>query len=97
MTREEVLVLADRVVRPEFGDREIERIAVREDEDWSGAPSIYIDVSVAPGTRALDAETSMRLLRTLNREVIAAGDPRVPYLRLRDEAEERREDEGMGA
>ena len=88
MTRQEVLDLADRLVRPVFRDREIERIDVREDDDWSGEPSIYIDVSIAPGTITPDVDAYLRATRRLNRELLAAGEQRFPYVRLRDRSDE---------
>ena len=89
MTKEGVLDLANRVVRPLLGDRTIEEIAVREDFDSVGDPSIFVDVFMAPGTRPLDGNVSIRLFRDFHNELLDAGERRQSYLRFRDKSDER--------
>lgn len=88
MTRAGIVEMADRLVRPAFRERDIEEIEVREADDWSGAPSIYVNVFLAPDVLRPDAETWNRVLRRFSDELVAAGDSRFPYVWLRDRREE---------
>lgn len=93
MRREEILQLADRVVRPAFRERDIEEIDVREEEDWSGTPSIVVEVFMAPAAQPPDVDSWFRMKRMFSRELLAAGDMRFPFVRLRNRAEEEDEEE----
>lgn len=88
MTKEGVLDLANRVVRPLLDDRAIEEIAVREDIDSVGDPSFFVDVFIAPGTRPLEGDVSIRLFRDFHNELLDAGERRQSYLRFRDRSDE---------
>jgi hypothetical protein len=80
--------LARRLLRPLIDDSMIEAIDVREDEDWSGTPSLFVDVFVSPGKPRPDAESWTRLKRSLSQELLDGGEQRFPYIRLRDRAAE---------
>ena len=88
MTKEGVLDLANRVVRPLLDDRAIEEIAVREDFDSVGDPSIFVDVFIAPNTRPLAGDVSVRLFRDFYNELLDAGERRQSYLRFWDRSDE---------
>lgn len=87
MTAEDVKVLAEPLLRRLF-DHAVETVDVLERDDWSGAPSLYIDVFLAPGTGAPDPDAWIRLRRSLSDELVASGEPRFPYFQLRDRKEE---------
>jgi hypothetical protein len=97
MTPDRVLSLAEPLLRPVLGEDNVETIEVREDDDWSGAPSIYIDVFVAPGTKWPDGRVLTGLRRTLSDKLVAAGEARFPYIRLRDRKEENDDMPGQAA
>lgn len=88
MTPDLVLGLAEPLLRPALGQHNVETIAIREEDDWSGAPSIYIDVFVAPGTKWPDGSALTELRRILSDKLVAAGEARFPYIRLRDRQDE---------
>ena len=88
MSPEQVLGLAESLLRPALGEANVEDVVVREDEDYSGAPSIYIDVFVAPGTGWPDGNALTALRRTLSDKLVSAGEARFPYIRLRDRSED---------
>lgn len=83
----EVHGFAEPLLRSLFGEA-IEGIKVRADEDWSGTPSLYIDVFLVPGTGAPDPEAWATLRRTLSDTLVGSGEGRFPYLQLRDRREE---------
>ena len=88
MTKDEVLGIADRVIRPAFAEGAIEEIAVREDEDWTGDPSLYVDVYLAPDAALPEVKVSSRMRLALQDGLLATGEQRFAYVRLRDRAEE---------
>lgn len=97
MKTKEVLALADRLITPIVGPNNIEEIVVREDDDWSGAPAIYVDVFVKPGARrpAIDVWTRAKL--KFSDELVAKDDQRFPYIQVRDRKAEREERPGKAA
>lgn len=88
MTPDQVLGYAEPLLRPVLGDENVETVAVREEDDWSGAPSIYIDVFVVPGTEWPDGNALTGLRLALSDQLVAAGEARFPYIRLRDRQDE---------
>lgn len=88
MTPSDVQRLAEPLFRSVFAKEAVETVDVREDEDWSGTPSLYIDVFLSSGTGAPDPDAWMRARRTLSDELVASGELRFPYVRLRDRVEE---------
>lgn len=87
MTPSDVQRLAEPLLRSLFNGS-LEEVSVREDEDWSGAPSLYIDVFLVPGAKVPDHARYRDLKRTVSDTLVASGDLRFPYFRLRDRAEE---------
>lgn len=87
MTASEVQSVAEPLLRSLFDDT-VENVQVHEDEDWSGTPSLYIDVFLLSGTGAPDPDAWTRVRRTLSNRLVASGEPRFPYVRLRDRQEE---------
>lgn len=88
MTPEEVRGLAEPLLRPALGDENVESVAVRDEDDWSGAASISIDVFVRPGTGWPDGTTLTRLRRSLSDRLVRAGDLRFFSIRIRDRHDE---------
>lgn len=93
MTRDQVLGVADPILRPVLGDENIQEITVREDEDWSGEPSLYIEVFIVPEPFSFDYDAWGDARLKLSDTLVRAGELRFPYIRLRDRHEESEESE----
>lgn len=88
MTADEVRVLADATLRPVLGDRNVEQIVVREQDDWTGDPALYIDVVVAPDLDVLDAGLWLSARLRLSDQLVEHGDKRFPFVSLTDRKEQ---------
>lgn len=88
MTADEVRVLADTTLRPVLGDRNVEQIVVREQDDWTGDPALYIDVFVDPALDALDAGQWLNARLRLSDQLIERGETRFPFFSLTDREEQ---------
>lgn len=95
MTKDGVLRIAERVIRPALGDRTIEDITVREDADWTGEPSLFVDVFLAPDTRPIDGDVSLDVRRSFRQQLLDEGEQRFAFVRLRDKAGEEEEEEDL--
>ena len=91
MTPDQVRDLAGTLLRPVLGDENVEDIVVREDDDWSGEPALYIDVLVEPSAGVPDGDQWLTAKRTLLDRLVANGDKRFPYISLTDREEKRSE------
>ena len=91
MTPDQVLGYAEPLLRPVLGDENVEGIVVREDDDWSGEPSIYIDVFVVPGLSVFDFDAWGDARLALSNKLVGAGELRFPYIRLRDRRQDSQE------
>jgi hypothetical protein len=91
MTRDDVADLTERMVRRAFGEQNVEDVVVREDDDWGGDPSLFIDVFLTPEAWSVD-DGSLDIDHRLREKLRASGERRFAYIRLRDRAGE--EDEG---
>lgn len=87
MRADEVASLAQPPLEAFFGGS-LESVEVIGAEDWSGTPSLYIDVFLAPGTGAPDTDAWFKVRRALSDRLVAAGELRFPYITLRDRQEE---------
>jgi hypothetical protein len=88
MTTNGVLEVVERIVRKGIRPDMVESVVVREDEDWSGDPSLFVDVFLAPDAEPPDVEASMQVRRSLTQELLDRGERRFAYLRFRDRAGE---------
>ena len=88
MTKSGIFEVAERIVRRGIRSDMVESVVVREDEDWSGDPSLFVDVFLAPNAEPLDVEASTKIRRSLTQELLASGERRFAYLRFRDRAGE---------
>ena len=91
MTPSDVQGLAEPLLRSAFADKDVETVHVREDDNSSGTPSLFIDVFLAHNTGPPDTDAWIRVRRTLSDELVASGEMRFPYVRLRDRQEEEEE------
>lgn len=87
MTAEEVRVLAERTLLPVLGEEKVDRIEVREQDDWTGDPALYIDVVVDPDLDAPDAGRWLSARRSLSDRLVELGDMRFPFVSLTDRKE----------
>lgn len=93
MTSHDVTTVAERVVRAALGPNVIDAVIVREDDDWSGDPSLFVDIFLQPEAWPVAGEASLSFRHELSRELRAAGERRFAYVRLRDrEGEQEDED-----
>jgi hypothetical protein len=80
MTEEQIVRLADTVLRDKLKTVGYESVAVRLEDDNDGDPAIYIDANLAPDTPLVDPKIYMDALSTLRDELIYNGERRFPYL-----------------
>ena len=91
-TSTSILEVAERLVRGRIRPDLIESINVREDEDWSGDPSLFVDVFLAPDAEAFDTDTLTDIRLRLTQELLAHGERRFAYMRFRDRLGEEEEE-----
>lgn len=91
MTMDEIKDLAGRFLRPVLGEENVEEIVVHENDDWSGAASLYVDVFVVPGFSQFDFGAWGQGKFELSEELRVRHEPRFPYVQIRDRREESEE------
>lgn len=88
MTREEITVIADEVLRAALGPSGFEGAEVRADVDQDGERALMITARLRAGARLSDGEVAVNALTALRNELLARGEERFPYLRFDVEGEE---------
>jgi len=93
MNDADIQIVADRVLRRELGKFGYQRTEVRSGFDHSDEPAAYVDAVLGVDAPPLEPTTFFDAHAALGRALLAEGEERFPYFRMRRLGEELPEDE----
>ena len=67
---------------------DVVRAVLREGEDWSGDPALYIRVIVTDGSLGMDREVSRRVRKTMTEDLRLDELDRISYFKFRTVSEQ---------
>lgn len=89
----EVTVVATDVLGREMNDLAFERAEVASGVDYDDEPSLFIAAVTGPGIPVLDGARFGKIHSVLHEALLARGEERFPYFRLRRTDDEALEDD----
>lgn len=88
LTDTEIQAIADDVLGREMRDLAFERAEVRSGVDDEDMPSLAVSAKVGPNIAPLKGEEFSRIHGALHEALLARGEERFPFFRLRREDDE---------